>query len=119
MKLILLLSLIAILSYTMTFQQLNDCNDNCSFNEFKDRCTFDANMPGKSFPLDVDCALDVQKRNLCLGYEGCLLGVPSNNEVSFICWHCITNSPVKTDIYGKYQSCMKEFCQDQPKSAIL
>lgn len=91
---------------------MTNCNSNCASPAFIANCTFNASVSSESYPKDVDCAMSLQKRNLCLGAYGCRMGNTSDVAVPFICWKCVTSSPIvnKNELYGVYRSCMENTC---------
>ena len=111
-KRVLILTTAILLVSCLTNDQMDECNEMCQAN-LKDNCMFDPNNPDKSFPNNVECATDVQKRNLCMGYYGCKMGQKGNVTVDYICWNCVLKSPAKSDLYKQYKSCMSLECGDK------
>lgn len=77
MKAVLVLGLVLVV-HSLTYEELNACNNLCTIDEMKTNCLFNPNNQSNSFPRNVDCAMDVQKRNICMGYYGCKVDLNNN-----------------------------------------
>lgn len=114
-KRVSILALVLVAVWCITYDEMDVCNNSCDTN-LKD-CTFNPNFINDSYPKDVECGLDLQKRNLCMGYYDCKMGQTGNATVSFICWNCVLNSPSKSAVYSQYQTCM-EMCDKKSIESV-